>query len=262
MPEGDTVFRTARRLDAALAGATVTRFELRVPQAATVDLRGEVVHGVVARGKHLLHRIGTWTLHTHLKMEGEWHVYRRGDRWRAPGFRAARRSAPPRRTAANGRRSASTSRTSRWCRPRDEDDLVGYLGPDPLSDAWDPVEAARRLAADPRAVHVALQDQRSIAGFGNEYANEILFVRGILPTTPANETDAAAIVDLGARMIRANRNRSGRTFTGDERPGRSTWVYRREGRPCRRCGTLIRGGSLGADPTRERIVFWCPSCQR
>ena len=67
----------------------------------------------------------------------------------------------------------------------DEALLVGHLGPDPLSDDWDPDEAARRLGADERAVHVAIQDQRNIAGFGNEYANEILFVRGILPTTPA-----------------------------------------------------------------------------
>ena len=142
-----------------------------------------------------------------------------------------------------------------------EDTLVGYLGPDPLAADWDAGEAARRLGADRRAVHVALQDQRNVAGFGNEYANEILFVRGILPTTPADQTDAAAIIDLGARMIRANKDRSGRTFTGDARPGRSTWVYRREGRECRRCGAIIRGGSLGADPTKERIVFWCPVCQ-
>lgn len=261
MPEGDTVFRTARRLDAALAGATVTRFELRVPQAATVDLRGELVHGVVARGKHLLHRIGSWTLHTHLKMEGEWHVYRRGERWRAPGFRARAVIGATAPDAAEWETVGFDLADIKVVPTADEDQLVGYLGPDPLSESWDPVEAARRLATDTRAVHVALQDQRNVAGFGNEYANEILFVRGILPTTPANETDAAAMVDLAARMIRANRNRSGRTFTGDERPGRSTWVYRREGRPCRRCGTLIRGGSLGADPTRERIVFWCPSCQ-
>lgn len=268
MPEGDTVYRTAQRLDHALAGATVTRFELRVPQAATVDLRGEIVHGVASRGKHLLHRIGSWTLHTHLKMEGEWHVYRRGERWRAPGFRAR---------AVIGARSPDGDEWEtvgfdladiKVVPTTDEESIVGHLGPDPLSDTWDPVEAARRLAADPRPVHVALQDQRNVAGFGNEYANEILFVRGILPTTPANETDAAALVDLGARMLRANRNRVDRTFTGDARPGRTTWVYGREGRPCRRCGTLVRGprspeaGRLGADPTRERIVFWCPTCQR
>ena len=215
------------------------------------------VHEVVPRGKHLLHRIGDWTLHTHLKMEGEWHVYR-ARRALAPARRSrrARSSATP-----SGTRWASTSPTSRSSRPRDEEQLVGHLGPDPLGENWDPAEAARRLGADERPVHVALLDQRNVAGFGNEYANEILFVRGILPTKPATETDAAAIVDLGARMIRANRDRAGRTFTGDDRPGRSTWVYRREGRPCRRCGTLIREGSLGADPTRERNTFWCPTCQ-
>ena len=88
MPEGDTVYRTARRLNEALAGAEVTRFELRVPQAAMVDLTGRTVHDVVSRGKHLLHRIGEQTLHTHLKMEGEWHVYPHGGRWRQPGFKA------------------------------------------------------------------------------------------------------------------------------------------------------------------------------
>ena len=262
MPEGDTVHRTARRLDAALAGATVTRFELRVPQAATVDLSGEIAHGVVARGKHLLHRIGDQTLHSHLKMEGEWHVYHRGERWRAPAFRARAVIGATAPDGAEWETVGFDLAEITVVPTRDEETLVGHLGPDPLSEDWDPAEAARRLAADTRPVHVALQDQRNIAGFGNEYVNEILFVRGILPTTPANETDAAAVVDLGARMIRANRDRAGRTFTGDARRGQTTWVYRREGRPCRRCGTLIRGGALGADPTRERIVFWCPSCQR
>ncbi|MDY0910269.1 DNA-formamidopyrimidine glycosylase family protein [Microbacterium sp. CFBP9034] len=261
MPEGDTVYRTARRLNEALAGAEVTRFELRVPQAATVDFRGFVVRDVVSRGKHLLHHIGDFTLHSHLKMEGEWHVYRGGERWRAAAFRAR---AVIGATAPSGEAWETVGfdlADISVVPTRDEEQLVGHLGPDPLSPAWDPVEAARRLGADPRPVHVALQDQRNVAGFGNEYANEILFVRGILPTASANEIDAAAVIDLGARMIRANRDRSGRIFTGDTRPGRSTWVYGREGRPCRRCGTSIRRGSLGADPTRERIVFWCPVCQ-
>ena len=257
MPEGDTVFRTAQRLDEALAGREVTQFELRVPQAATVDLRGSTVHGVASRGKHLLHRIGDWTLHSHLKMEGEWHVYRPGEKWRRPAFKARAIIA-----TATCETVGFDLAEIEVVPTRDEERLVGHLGPDPLSDAWDPVEAARRLGADARPVHVALQDQRNVAGFGNEYANEILFVRGILPATPASETDAAALVDLGARMIRANRGRSDRTFTGDPRPGRTTWVYGRERRPCRRCGTTILGGALGADPTRERIVFWCPSCQR
>lgn len=256
MPEGDTVHRAAGRLHEALAGQSVTRFELRVPQAATADLRGEVVHDVVARGKHLLHRIGDWTLHSHLKMEGRWLVFRPGERWRGPAFQA--RAVIGVATAeAVGFEIADVS----LVRTRDEDQVVGHLGPDPLGPDWDPAEAARRLGADTRAVHVALQDQRNVAGFGNEYVNEILFVRGILPTTPAVEVDAAAVVDLGARMIRANLPRRQRTFTGDDRDGRRTWVYGRAGRACRRCGTIIRESTLGADPTRQRIVFWCPACQ-
>lgn len=256
MPEGDTVFRTARRLHEALAGRAVTRFDLRVPTLATADLRGETVHEVVPRGKHLLHRIGSSTLRTHLKMEGRWDVYRDGERWRRPAFQA--RAV----IGVDGVETVGFDLADIALVPSTaEDTLVGHLGPDPLSDAWDMAEAARRLQRDPRPVHVALLDQRNVAGFGNEYANEILFVAGILPTTPATDIDAAAVIDLGARMIRANRDRPDRTFTGDARPGRTTWVYRREGRECRRCGTLIRGGELGADPTEERITFWCPSCQ-
>ena len=256
MPEGDTVYRAAHRLDDVLAGAEVTEFDLRVPQLATTDLTGLFVDHVVPRGKHLLHRIGPWTLHSHLKMEGEWHVYRRGERWRKPAFKArAIVGTAQWQTVGFDLAEISVVPTAQ------EDALVGYLGPDPLADDWDAGEAARRVQADTRPVHVAILDQRSVAGFGNVYANEILFVRGIAPTTPATEIDARAVIDLGARMIRANRDRSTRTFTGENKPGRRFWVYGREGAPCRRCGTAIRATTLGADVTRERNVFWCPRCQ-
>lgn len=257
MPEGDTVFRTARALHEALAGGEVTRFDIRVPGSATADVTGERIREVVPRGKHLLLRVGAHTLHSHLKMEGEWHVYRPGGRWRKPAFQA-RAIVGTARAEAVGFELAMVEVLP----TADEDRVVGHLGPDPLSTTWDPAEAARRLSADDRAVHVALLDQRNVAGFGNVYANELLFVRGILPTTPATEVDAAALLETGARMIVQNRDRSGRTFTGDDRPGRRMWVYRREGKPCRRCGTLVRGGQLGASATSERNVFWCPSCQR
>lgn len=256
MPEGDTVFRTARRLHEALAGQSVTRFDLRVPRSATADLTGETVHDVTPRGKHLLLRIGEHTLHSHLKMEGRWHVYRTGERWRAPAFQA-RAIVGTSRADAVGFELAMVELVL----TAEEDRIVGHLGPDPLGPDWDAAEAERRLSADDRSVHVALLDQRNLAGLGNEYVNELLFVRGLSPTTPAADVDTAALVDTGARMIRANRDRSGRTFTGDSRPGRENWVYRREGKPCRRCGTLILRTELGADPTSERIVFWCPRCQ-
>lgn len=257
MPEGDTVFRTARRLDEALAGATVTRFDLRVPQAATADLTGAVIHGCVPRGKHLLLRIGEFSLHSHLRMDGAWFTYRPGERWRHPAFRVRAIVGTAEREAV-GVDIAEIA----LVRTRDEAEIVGYLGPDPLGDQWDAAEAARRLSGDARSIHVALLDQRNVAGFGNEYAAELLFLRGILPTTPAADVDTPALLDLGVRTIRANRDRPDRTFTGVTRRGQTDWVYGRGGRPCRRCGTLIRSGEQGADPTRQRITFWCPNCQR
>lgn len=257
MPEGDTVFRTARRLDEALTGSDVSRFDLRVPRFATLDLVGEPVRSVAPRGKHLLMRIGDRTLHSHLRMDGAWLLYRPGERWRHPAFKVRAIVGSDERTAV-GVDIADIDVVA----TRDEDQLVGHLGPDPLAADWDAAEAARRLGADTRSIHVALLDQRNVAGFGNEYAAELLFLRGILPTTPTPEVDVAALLDLGVRTIRANRDRRNRTFTGIDRPGQATWVYGRAGRPCRRCGTLIRRGEQGADPTRERITFWCPVCQR
>ncbi|KJQ53993.1 DNA-formamidopyrimidine glycosylase family protein [Microbacterium sp. SA39] len=257
MPEGDTVFRTAKRLDEALAGGEVTRFDLRVPRFATLDLTGQPVHGAVSRGKHLLLRIGDSTLHSHLRMDGAWFTYRPGEKWRHPAFKVRAIVGTAEREAV-GVDIAEIEVVA----TRDEEDLVGYLGPDPLADDWDIAEAIRRLSADTRSIHVALLDQRNVAGFGNEYAAELLFLRGILPTTPTPEVDVPALLELGVRTIRANRDRSGRTFTGIDRPGQAAWVYGRSGRPCRRCGTRILRGELGADPTRERVTFWCPFCQR
>ena len=259
MPEGDTVYRAARRLHDALAGHEVVRFDLRVPQVATVDLRGETVRAVVPRGKHLLARIGTLTVHSHLKMEGEWQVYPAGARWRKPAH-TARAIIGVAGVDAVGFDLAMIDVV-----PTDhEHELVGHLGPDPLGVDWNAAAAAdvaARLASDGRAAHVAILDQRHVAGFGNVYANELLFVRGIAPTTPASDVDTAGLIETGARMIRANRDRTARTFTGVDRPGKRFWVYGRAGQPCRRCGTRIRETSLGANPTAERNVFWCPVCQ-
>jgi len=257
VPEGDTVWQTAHRLHAALAGKVLTRFELRVPRQATADLTGRTVREVVPRGKHILLRAGAYTLHSHLRMEGIWDVHPPGARWPRPAHTA--RAV----LAATGVEAVGFDIAEVRVVPTTaEHELVGHLGPDPLQPDWDAAEAARRVAADRRPVHVALLDQRNLAGLGNEYANEVLFVRGILPTTPATAVDVVGLVDTAARMLRANRDRVLRTFTGDGRRGRTRWVYSREHQPCLRCGTPIRAGRLGADPTRERSVFWCPTCQR
>src|SRR5690606_38701940 len=206
VPEGDTIFQLARRLDDALRDQVVTRFDLRVPRAATVDLAGETVRGVVPRGKHLLMRIGEHTLHSHLRMDGMWRLYRPGEKWKHPAFKVRAIVATSAREAIGVDIAEVTVVAT-----RDEGELVGHLGPDPLADDWDAAEAMRRLSADTRSIHVALLDQRNVAGFGNEYAAELLFLRGILPETPASDVDVPALIDLGVRTIRANRNRVDRT---------------------------------------------------
>src|SRR4051812_13760844 len=88
MPEGDTVYQAARRLDAALTGQVLTRTDFRVPKFATLDLAGQRVDDVISRGKHLLIHVGDLTIHSHLKMEGLWLVFARAESWRKPAHQA------------------------------------------------------------------------------------------------------------------------------------------------------------------------------
>jgi endonuclease-8 len=260
MPEGDTVYQTAKRQNEALAGLMLTGFELRVPKFAAADLSGETVHEVVSVGKHLFHRIGEWSLHSHLKMEGSWRVVAAGAKWPKPAFQAR----AVLRTASLT--SIGFELGIAELLPRAEEHTVtDRLGPDLLDPRWNDAaaaEATRRLEGHPDdPVFVAILDQTNLAGVGNVYANELCFLRGILPTTPMAEVDAAALVDLARRLMLANRDRFPRVTTGDARPGRRNWVYGRTHQPCLRCGTILLGGELGARPGQERVVTWCPRCQ-
>jgi endonuclease-8 len=257
MPEGDTVWLAARNLNSALEGAVLTGCDVRVPAYATVDLTGETVHNVASRGKHLLHRIGDQTVHTHLKMEGSWHLYRHGTAWRRPAHQARIiLSTADWVTVGFSLGVVEIVPTS------EEGSIVGYLGPDLLGD-FDAVEAVARLRSQPEVpAFVALLDQRNLAGIGNVYANELCFLRGMLPTRAIEgDPDVAATVSLARKLLEANKARVDRSTTGDLRSGRNAWVYGRAGRPCLRCGTRIRRGKLGATVLTERDTFWCPRCQ-
>jgi endonuclease-8 len=258
VPEGDTVFRSARALNAALAGQVLERCDIRVPAYATVDLTGERVESVVSVGKHLLHRIGEFTIHSHLKMEGSWDIYRDGARWRSPAWQARAILGVP------GVEAVGFLLGELEVVPRErESEVVGYLGPDLLGPSWDPAVAISNLSADPsRAVGLALLDQRVLAGLGNVYRNELCFLRGVLPTRPVGEVaDLPGLVDLAHRLILTNRDRVERVTTGNLRRGRRTWVHGREHQPCLRCGTTILQGTLGDTELTERQTFFCPVCQ-
>ncbi|MGA8988165.1 DNA-formamidopyrimidine glycosylase family protein [Aeromicrobium sp.] len=258
MPEGDTVWRTAHHLHEALAGRMLTRTDFRVPAFATVDLSGEVIDEVVSRGKHLLIRTPRHSIHSHLKMEGAWHVYRLGADWRRPGH-SARAVLDNDEWQAVGYSLGILEVLDR----QDESSAVGHLGPDLLGPDWNLDEAVLRVSADPeRPVFLALLDQRNLAGFGNEYVNELLFLMGLAPTRPVGEVaDVQRVLSRGQRMLDVNKSRVERSFTGSTRHGEDRWVYRRERARCRRCGTRLRHGTLGDRPTTERNMFWCPTCQ-
>lgn len=258
MPEGDTVYRAAAQLHAALAGATLVASDFRTPSTATIDLAGEPVLDVRSRGKHILMHIGAYTVHSHLRMEGRWRVVPTGERLPGPGHQIRAILTTPERTAVGLELGLLDVVPTRR-----EHELVGHLGPDLLGADWDAAEAIVRLTADPTVpVSVALLDQRNLAGIGNEFANELCFVRGLDPATPIGEVaDVPALVALATRMLHANRDRSIRSTTGDLRPGRTSWVFAREGRPCRRCGTRIVKGRLGATPTVQRDTYRCQHCQ-
>jgi endonuclease VIII len=258
VPEGDTVYRTARALNEVLAGRVLDRCDIRVPAYATVDLTGERVESVLSVGKHLLHRIGEFTIHSHLKMDGKWDIYTGGARWRSPAWQARAILGVP------GVTTVGFLLGELEVVPRErENEIVGYLGPDILGLDWDPAVAVANLGADPtRAIGLALLDQRVIAGLGNVYRNELCFLRGVLPTRPVGEVaDLPGLVATAHRLILTNRDRVERVTTGDLRRGRRTWVHGRGDQQCLRCGTPIRRGLLGDDELTERQTFYCPLCQ-
>jgi len=259
VPEGDTVHLTAARLHRALAGHRLLATDFRVPRFANHDLTGQQVREVVARGKHLLLRTHAGvTLHSHLKMEGAWHLYRPGERWRGPAFqvRVVLSTAP---WVAVGFRLGICELLA----TEREHEVVGHLGPDVLGPDWDLEEAARRLRARAdQPIGAALLDQRAIAGAGNVWKSEICFLRGVSPWTPAGQVDdLEGMLALLKRMMETNRTIGYQVTTGDTRRGRRHWVAERTGEPCLRCGTPIRQAGQPAGGF-ERLTYWCPSCQR
>lgn len=264
MPEGDAVWRTARKLHQAISSHTLTRTDFRVPAIATADLAGSTVVETVSRGKHLLTRIDArhlggelWTLHTHLKMEGSWRVYDRGRRWNQPGH-LARVVLETAERAAVGFQLGVVELVLQ----EHEDQVVGHLGPDLLGPDWDESEAVRRLTADPdRPLGEALLDQRNLAGIGTIYRTELCFLTGYHPRSPVRVVaDPLRMVRLAQQLLSANRSLPQIATTGDKRRGRSLWVYGRPGERCRRCATPIEYAELG-EAGRTRAAYWCPSCQ-
>jgi endonuclease-8 len=272
VPEGDTIHRTAETLHRFLAGRIVTRFDSVLPALTRIDedhpIAGRVIESVTARGKHLLITFsGDLVLHTHMRMNGSWHLYRHGDRWKRPAHDMRVLVATEDAVAVGFNVPVAELLSGR--------DLTHHrqlqaLGPDLLSASFDRQEALGRLRAR-GAIEIgeALLDQRVLSGIGNVFKSEILFMAGVDPFTPVRDLGEVAInriVDIALTQLRANvapRERTmaparGRRTTGSLHPSKGLWVYGRGGQPCRRCGATILAKKTGLD---ARLTCWCPRCQ-
>jgi endonuclease-8 len=259
MPEGDTVFRAALRLRGFLVGRTIERAAGSAPSVRRRADRivGRAVTSVRSYGKHLFIDFDSGvTTRTHLGMPGSWHVYRSGQRWRRP--------------VGAARVVLGTGDTESVCfaapdvqveRRRVVDLTVAGLGPDLAQPDFDLEEFLARAArfGPGRQIADLMIDQRVLAGPGNVFKSEVLFLEDRLPETPFEELDDTALSGLARRahrLLRANLDHGTRSTTGDRRRGRNLWVYGRAGRPCRRCGTGVQ-----AEHIEDRITYWCPRCQ-
>ena len=273
MPEGDTIFRAARTLHRALAGHSVTAFESELPALNRVHedapVTGRTVERVTAAGKHLLmYFSGGLVLRTHMRMNGSWHIYRPGERWQR-----SRRDMRIRISAGNfdaigfNIPVAEFTSTTALVRHRE----LGALGPDLLAEGFRTDDALVRLRGQgTSSIADALINQRIVAGLGNVYKSEILFMCRINPFTPVrnlSDVELISILDTSQRILRANVSNdlapmttySGyRRTTRRDSPRERLWVYGRGRLPCRRCGAPIRVRKQGLD---ARLTYWCEACQ-
>ena len=274
MPEGDTIFRAARAMHAALAGQEVTRFETAYAHLDRVDVNtpiaGRTIEGVESVGKHHLIRFsGDLVLRTHMRMHGSWHLYRPGEQWwRGPSQMRVRID------TASWVAVAFNVPVAEFVTRKElaTTDAVAKLGPDLLGKEFDRDEAMRRLVATAQQpIALSLLDQRVVAGIGNVYKSEVLFLSGVNPYTPTTAVARDTLermLDVARELLQAN-VRDGtseqiQTFRNLRRtsrsldPSQNLWVYGRARKPCRRCGTPIEMKKMGVE---ARSTYWCSQCQ-
>jgi endonuclease-8 len=287
MPEGDTIFRAARTLHRALAGRQVVRFESVLPALTRVHedspLTGRTIESVTAAGKHvLMHfsalrqaqdapsaaRGGRLVLRTHMRMNGSWHIYRPGEKWLRPR-RDMRVVIATDAFEAVGFNVPVAELLHDKALARQED--LRLMGPDLLGASFDAGAAVRRFRERPAmAIADALLNQRVVAGAGNVYKSEVLFLCGVDPflrVDRVTDEQLRAILETARKHLKANvidptaaivTYRGYRRTTGRADPSERLYVYGRARKPCRKCGTRIEVRAQGPN---ARLTYWCPACQ-
>jgi endonuclease VIII len=278
MPEGDTIYRSARAMQRVIGGQVCTGFETGLATLARVDdekpVAGRMIEKVEARGKWLLvHFSGDLILLTHMLMSGSWHLYRTGEKWfmGKDKMRAVIRTADWQAVAFNV--PVAEFHTERSLERYTQ---VPKLGMDVLGDGYTVEGAVAKLkaygAAHPEAeIAVVLLDQRVLAGLGNVYKSEVAFAAGVNPFRPMRtitDREFEVMAERAQKWMKENvadgKGEGIVTYSGNRRTTGSSnrddrlWVYRRKGQECRRCGAVIEMRKQGV---QARSTYWCPGCQ-
>ena len=257
-----------------LGGHAVTRFETAYAHLDRVNVDtpivGRTIERVESAGKHhLIVFSGDLILRTHMRMNGSWHLYRHGERWwRGPQSMRVRVDTADWVAVAFDVPVAEFVTTKELATR----DPVAKLGPDLLGREFDRDEAVRRLiASGHQPIAMSLLDQRLVAGIGNIYKSETLFLGGVNPFTPVASLPKEVLetlLDIARGLLKDNvvegaspriqTYRNLRMTNRASNHGESLWVYGRAGKPCRKCGTPIEMKKMGVE---ARSTYWCSTCQ-
>lgn len=299
MPEGDTIYRSATTLRAVMEGGVIESARIRDRQFACEKIIGCAVTTVEARGKHLLMHLSPRTspgaaaggtdavanrgtshlrvdpparpkyeatrpsraaciIHSHMGMTGSWHVYRLDEPWRKPAHYAA--------LVLQINLLEVVCFSPRLLELLTNDQLRRHphlrrLGPDLLDPAFDlPAAVARLRGRAALPLGEAVMNQTLVAGIGNIYKSEVLYILGFDPFSPVamfSDDELAAMLHKARYLLRRNSGGPNRTTRVGSDAGRM-WVYGQAGRPCPKCGTMIR---LRRQGDAGRTTCWCPECQ-
>ncbi len=260
MPEGDTIFKTAAALRPLLVGKTITKASARQPGPQIQRVIGSEVTAIEPLGKHMVIKFSNGlALHTHLRMNGTWHRYAPGERWRKPAWQARVVLEVPEHVVVCFNAPVAELMQDRAVALHP---AMQQLGPDLLDTDFDAQEAFRRLRArGPMEIANALLDQQALAGIGNVFKSEILFLEGINPWTPVSALSDAqlkSILTTAERLLKHNIREGAPARITTRDTGSPLWVYSRTSRPCLRCRTPIASRRQGP---LNRTTYWCPTCQ-
>ena len=265
MPEGHVLHRAARLQGKRFNGRTVAaespqgRFD-----SGAARLDEQKLDGIDANGKHIFYRFASGdVLHVHLGLFGKFRI-------QTPPFPDPSPNARLLLSTDRDRLHLAGPTTCEVITVDEADEVANRLGPDPILAPADGAEQMiDRLARRSIPIGAAILDQKVVAGVGNVYRAELLFLIGLHPFTKAKETPPQLVEDLwrlSVRQLKAG-ERSGRIVTVDPaevgapskaklKRGERLYAYKRDGRPCRRCHDLIRSADIDG-----RSIWWCPTCQ-